>query len=148
MKPYTALFCVVLFAMVQAHKAMAQEALPKDVHTDSRNRLALSKPDAPLGAAGIRLHGNGVVVRWQSPVGRALTELAILTSAREHDQPYEWSLHELEGIAVGLNPAVIEVVRNRKPLGGLDEKQSMVIELGREIFGSHKLSSDTYARAL
>jgi 4-carboxymuconolactone decarboxylase len=96
----------------------------------------------------MRLHGSGVVVRWDSPLGRALTELAILTSAREHDQPYEWSLHELEGIAVGLTPAVIDVVRNRKALAGVGEKESIIIQMGREMFGRHKLSSDTYARAL
>jgi len=153
MKPRTPLFCALLFAallfvIVQPHEAVAQETLPKDVRSDSRSRLALSKPDAPQGAAGIRLHGSGVAVRWESPLGRALTELAILTSAREHDQPYEWSLHELEGIAVGLNPSVIDVVRNRKPLAGLGEKESIVIQMGREIFGRHELSSDTFARAM
>jgi 4-carboxymuconolactone decarboxylase len=122
--------------------------LPNDVRADSRNRLPLSKPDAPQGAAGIRLHGSGVAVRWESALGRALTELAILTSAREHDQPYEWSLHELEGIAVGLNPAVIDVVRNRKPLAGFGEKETVIIQMGREIFGRHKLSSEMYTRAL
>src|SRR6266702_1858676 len=64
----------------------------------------------------LRLHRSGVDVRWSSPVGRALTELAIISTAREHDQPYEWSLHEMEAIAVGLDPAVIDVVRHRKPL--------------------------------
>src|SRR5206468_7259886 len=76
------------------------------------------------------------------------TELAILTSAREHDQPYEWSLHEMEGIAVGLGPIVIDVVRHRKPLAGTGEKESAIIQMGREIFGSHKLSSATYSRNL
>jgi alkylhydroperoxidase family enzyme len=77
-----------------------------------------------------------------------LTELAILTSAREHDQPYEWSLHEMEALAVGLDAAVIDVVRNRKPLTGVGEKESTIIQVSREIFGTHKLSSETYARAL
>jgi 4-carboxymuconolactone decarboxylase len=148
MKRQTALFCALLFAIVQPYDAIAQEVLPKDVRADSRSRLPLGKPDAPKGAAGMRLHGSGLVVRWESPLGRALTELAILTSAREHDQPYEWSLHELEGIAVGLTPAVIDVVRNRKALAGVGEKESIIIQMGREMFGRHKLSSDTYARAL
>ncbi len=69
----------------------------------------------PQGPAAIRLHGSGVNVRWASPLGRQLTELAILTTAREHDQPYEWSLHEMEAVAVGLDPAVIDIVRHRRP---------------------------------
>jgi 4-carboxymuconolactone decarboxylase len=77
-----------------------------------------------------------------------LTELAILTSAREHDQPYEWSLHEMEALAVGLNPAVIDVVRHQKGLTGVPEKESSIIQIGREIFQTHKLTSETYTRAL
>jgi alkylhydroperoxidase family enzyme len=115
----------------------------------SSNRLPpINSPDAPQGVGSIRLHGSRANVRWESAVGRTLTELAILTSAREHDQPYEWSLHEMEAIAVGLNPAVIDVVRHRKPLSGVNDKESAIIQMGREVFGTHKLSSDTYARAL
>jgi hypothetical protein len=92
----------------------AEGALPKDVHPDSRNRLpsirredldergkkaydaavgANNSSGGPQGAAAIRLHKSGVDVRWDSPLGRQLTELAIITTAREHDQQYEWSLH-------------------------------------------------------
>src|SRR5438034_7552496 len=153
MKPRTPLFCALLFAallfvIVQPHDAAAQETLPKDVRSDSRSRLALSKPDAPQGAAGIRLHGSGVAVRWESPLGRALTELAILTSAREHDQPYEWSLHEMEAVAVGLDPAIIDAVRRRKPLARVGDKEAIIIQASREIFGLHRLSSETFARGL
>jgi hypothetical protein len=89
-----------------------------------------------------------VDVRWESPLGRQATELAILTSARDHDQPYEWSLHEMEAVAVGLDPAVIDVVRNRKPLTGVAEKHAVIIQAGREIFGEHRLRSETYANAV
>ena len=93
----------------------AEAALPPDVNPDSRNRLPPIDRDVE-GVAAIRLHASGVNVRWASPLGRALTELAILTTAREHDQPYEWSLHEMEALAVGLDPASIDLVRNRRPL--------------------------------
>jgi 4-carboxymuconolactone decarboxylase len=77
-----------------------------------------------------------------------MTELAILTTAREHDQPYEWSLHEMEAVAVGLDPAIIDIVRHRKRLAGVAAKEGLIVELGREIFGTHALSAKTYARAL
>lgn len=139
-------------------------ALPKDVDPESRSRLPLVKrealdergkriydaagPGGPQGAAALRLHKSGIDARWDSPLGRQLTELAIITTAREHDQPYEWSLHEMEAVAVGLDPAVIDIVRHRKPLAGLDDKQAAIIQIGRETFGKHKLSSETFARAL
>lgn len=150
--------------------ASRSEVLPKDVSPDSGNRLPLiqredldergkkaydaarsdsySGASTLRGAAEIRLHGTGTDVRWASPVGRQITELAILTTARERDQPYEWSLHEMEAIAVGVNPAVINAVRDRKTLGGLGEKETVTIKVGREIFGKHKLSAATYAEAL
>ena len=144
----TALFFLVGISLMSL-AARAQVALPSDVFPDSRSRLPLiDAPGSPQAVAAIRLHRSGVIVRWESPLGRALTELAILVSAREHDQPYEWSLHEIEALAVGLDPAVIDLVRYRRPLTGLGEKESIIIEVGREIFGTHKLSSETYARAL
>ena len=99
------------------------------------------------GVAAIRLQRSGVDVRWENKVGRALSELAILATAREHDQPYEWSLHEMEAVAVGLDPAVIDAVRNKKALTGIGEKEAAIIQLARDI-GRHKVGADTYARAL
>lgn len=109
---------------------------------DAQSRLGLTD-----GAAAIRSHRSGVDVRWENKVGRALSELAILATAREHDQPYEWSLHEMEAIAVGLDPAVIDIVRNRKPLAGIGDKETTIIELAREI-NAHRVTQETYSRAL
>ena len=86
--------------------------------------------------------------RWDSPVGRPLLELAILITAREHDAPFEWSLHEMEAVAVGLDPDVIDVVRNRGPLSELGDREAVLIQAGREIFGAHRLSPETYRRAV
>ena len=116
---------ILVFVLGGASAAVAQTgtngSLPRDVHPDSRNRLPLLKPGVE-GVAAMRLHASGVDVRWLSPLGRQLTELAILAAAREHDQPYEWSLHEMEALAVGLDPAVVDVVRHRKSLTGVAEK--------------------------
>jgi hypothetical protein len=64
------------------------------------------------------------------------------------DQPFEWSRHELEAVAVGLNPAVIDIVRHPKPLAGLGDQETAIIQIGREMFGTHRLHSETCARAL
>lgn len=148
----------------------SEGTLPKDVFPDSRNRLAPIKREdldergkkayddalfasasgsaVPQGIAAIRLHGSGVNVRWASALGRQLTELAIVATARERDQPYEWSLHEIEAVSVGLDPAVIDVVRHHKPPKGVGDKEAAIIQVDREVVGNRKLSSETYARAL
>lgn len=159
---------LLLCASIQIYSQDAN-TLPRDVYADSRNRLpAASREDLdeqgrkgyddflasfpgarPAMGATIRLHGyRGNVVQVDSPLGEAVMQLAILATAREHDQPYEWSLHELQAIAVGLDPAVIEVVKYRKPLVTLDPKHAMIVQIGREVFGTHQLSSATYARAV
>ena len=136
--------------------------LPDDVHPASRSRLppidreeldaarraAYNAAGAPTGAAALRLHGSGTNLRFDAPMGRQLTELTILTTAREYDQPYEWALHELEAIAVQLDDGIIDVVRHRRPLTGLSDREAIIIEVGRELFGTGRLGADTYARAL
>ncbi len=73
--------------------------------------------------------------------------LAVLITAREHDQQYGWTMHEPAARRDGLDPAVIDVVRLRKPVTGLGEKEAILIQFGRELFGKHYVAADTYARA-
>jgi 4-carboxymuconolactone decarboxylase len=54
----------------------------------------------------------------------------------------------MEGLAVGLNPAVINIVRRRNRIAGIAQKEAAIIQMGREIFGLHRLSPATYARGL
>ena len=147
-----AALCLVPLLVPATAGAQTGVPLPADVNPESRNRLAIPAPDPAGGpsaaAAAIRGAGTGVNARWDSPVGRPLLELAILITAREHDAPFEWSLHEMEAVAVGLDPDVIDVVRNREPLSGLDEREAVIIQAGREIFGAHRLSAETYRRAV
>ncbi|HYL35208.1 MAG TPA: hypothetical protein VEV17_04790 [Bryobacteraceae bacterium] len=158
-----------LLTFFSASRILAQNgALPKDVSPDSRNRLPLLKPEnaserakrtydnaianfagaEPQGPS-MRLHASPVInLQMQSPVGMDLSQVAILITGREHDQPYEWSLHELQALSVSLDPAVIDVIRRNQPLTGLGDKEAVIIQVGRELFRTHKLGSDTYARGL
>ena len=147
-----AALCLVPLLAPAPAGAQTGTSLPADVDPESRSRLAIPAPDPAGGpsaaAAAIRGAGTGVNARWDSPVGRPLLELAILITAREHDAPFEWSLHEMEAVAVGLDPDVIDVVRHRGALSGLDEREAVIVQAGREIFGAHRLSAETYRRAV
>src|SRR6266705_2770354 len=160
---------MLLLTLSTAIRISAQEGtLPKDISPDSRNRLPLLKPEnvserskrtydnavanfagAEARGALIRLHASPVTnLQMESPTGLDLSQIAILVTGRAHDQPYEWSLHELQALAVSLDPAVIDVIRRNQPVTKLGEKEAIIIQLGREIFRTHKLGSDTYAHAL
>ena len=144
------------------------DALPRDISPDSRNRLPLLRPEnaperakrtydnamtnfagVPPKGPSMRLHASPVInLQMQSPLGLDLSQVAILITGREHDQPYEWSLHELQALSVSLDPTVIDIIRRNQPSSKLPAKDAVIIDVGREIFRTHKLISATYARAL
>ena len=46
----------------------------------------------------------------------------------------------------GVEPELIDTVRHRRPLTGIDEKDAALIAFGRELFDDRNVSADTYAR--
>ena len=150
--------------------------LPKDVYPDSGNRLPFIKRE-DLDEAGKKLYDSIVsnssstlrsplgirlysprldeyvwkesqYLRREAAHGRRLFELAVLVTAREFDQQFAWTVHESAALKAGLDQNIIDIVRYRKPLTGLGEKEATIIQLGREAVGKRKVSSDTFARAL
>jgi 4-carboxymuconolactone decarboxylase len=109
------------------------------------------------GPAGIRMYDpkladlmndTNLYLRRETGFGDRLTEIAILTTAREMDNQFEWAAHEPAGRKAGVEPAVIDIIRYRKPTAGLGEKEKLIVDFGRELFGQKKVSSATFAEAL
>ena len=109
------------------------------------------------GPGGIHLHSPELAchtralnryLRNEAGLGGRVRELAILTTAREFDSQFEWAAHEPEALREGVSTEIIDRVRYRKDTADLDTADAIVIELGREIFGSQKVGSATFARAL
>jgi 4-carboxymuconolactone decarboxylase len=109
------------------------------------------------GPGGIQLHSPELsrrsrplnrYLRFESGLGPRVRELAILVTAREHDSQFEWAAHEKEALAEGVALATIDAIRHRRDLAGIDDADTVVIALGREMFGARKVSPRTFARAL
>ncbi len=113
------------------------------------------------GPSGIWLHSPKLAgflrsanqyLRFETGLDRRLTELAILVTARELDNQFEWAAHEPAALAEGLDAKIIEAVKRRRPVGRLGKrlgkKEAVIIAFGRELFGKRKLSSATFARAV
>ena len=158
--------------------AQQPAALPADVYADSRNRLPLPKRDeldeagkaiydratsdptslAGLqGPGGIRLYDPHVAaassalnryLRFNAGLDRKLAELAILATAREMDQQFEWDAHAPVAQREGASPALIAAIRDRAPLRGFDERETAVVQLAREAVGRHRVAPATFATAL
>jgi 4-carboxymuconolactone decarboxylase len=169
------LLLALLAASLGGYALAQTSGAPPDIYADSRNRLPLVKRDdlddagkimydrtagdsrslAGLqGPGGIRLYdprldeltrGVNQYLRFDAGLDPRLAELAILVAAREMDQRFEWYAHEINGLKVGLQPEIIDVIRYRKPVTGLGEKEAVLIRLGREALGKHSVSSATFA---
>ena len=64
-----------------------------------------------------------------------------------HDSQYDWTVNEPKALEAGLEPELIDIVRHRRPLTGIDEKDAALIAFARELFGDHNVGAETYARA-
>ena len=151
----------------------AVSSFPKDIHPETGNRLpavnrdtldeAAKKiydagaPGTDYGPQRLRLYSGGAEVfssglndflRHKAGLEPRLVELSILAAVREMDGEYEWTAHEPAALKAGISPEIVDIVKYRKPLTGVGEKEATIIELGREAVGKHKVSSETFARAL
>ena len=88
----------------------------------------------------------GIPSGEKSPVGPRYFQLAVLITAREIDQQYEWSSHELAGRRQGLEQSVIDVVKYNRDVAGLSDKDATLITFGRALFREHRVSSELWAK--
>ncbi len=110
-----------------------------------------------FGPGGIRLHSPRLAehtqtmnryLRRESGIELHVRELSILVTARELDSQFEWTAHEPEALAAGITPEVVDIVKHRGSTEGLGETEAVIIELGRQIFGDHRVTPEVYARAV
>ncbi len=106
------------------------------------------------GPAGIWLHSPRVgepiremnrILRTEVPLEPRLRELAILVTARELDSQFEWTAHEPVALKEGLAPAILDIVKFRKPVSEVSGRETAIIAFGRELFRDRKVRPETYA---
>jgi 4-carboxymuconolactone decarboxylase len=88
----------------------------------------------------------GIPSGEKSPVGPRYFQLAVLITAREIDQQYEWTAHELMGRRQGLEQAVIDVVKYDRAATSLSDKDATLITFGRALFRDHRVSSELWEK--
>lgn len=108
------------------------------------------------GPGGIRLHSPRAseaaqpfqaYFRGGEPFDGETLEMAIMITARELNNQFEWSAHERAARNVGISQDVIDIIKYRKPLDGASEKQAAIIQFGRELFRDWKVTPETFATA-
>jgi 4-carboxymuconolactone decarboxylase len=154
--------------------AGAQTKLPPDLDAQSRARLPYLKRtdmDAKgqkiadvFGVKDGPMSGPLAFASYNSGVGQALLdlhnaavggtldaharELAIMVACRETNYNLEWNGHEASALKAGVDPKVLDIVRNGRSIDGLDEKDAAVIRFGRQLFHDKKVDSATFAKVV
>lgn len=93
-------------------------------------------------------------VRYGTSKDQRLTELIILSTAREINNQYEWSAHEPLAQAADLEQEIIELIKYREDLdlstgiAGFGETEQTLVQFTRELVSEDKVSASTFAKAI
>src|SRR6478752_5049932 len=87
------------------------------------------------------------VLRSANVIGPQFFEISTLVPAREFNQQYEWTAHELGARRAGVTQEVIDVIKLDRPTSGLPEREATAIEFGRALLrGNRQVSPDLFAK--
>jgi hypothetical protein len=110
-----------------------------------------------LGPGGVSLHSPGSAepierlnryLRSNSVIGRKIFELCALIGAWEIEQQYEWTGHEAAALQFGVSQKAVDIIKFNRPVEGLDEQETVVIQFGRQILRDHKIDPQLFAHAV
>jgi 4-carboxymuconolactone decarboxylase len=141
--------------------------LPKREEMDESGKAVFddlthqSSPPAAREQPSVRLYDPKIAkplaeahryIRFKAGVPDRLLEIAALVTARERDSQFEWTQWERYGRDPNdprhLEPGIIDIIKYDKPVVGLGEKETAVINLGRGMFEQEKVSSELFSKVL
>src|SRR5215469_4658872 len=96
----------------------------------------------------LRAKAMGDYLRYKSVLPPRLNEFAILITARQWTQQYEWAVHYPIAIKAGLNAEVARAVLEGRRPQGMSEDEEIIYEFCIELHRNQSVSDATYARAL
>lgn len=89
----------------------------------------------------------GDYLRYKSAIGTTLSELAILITAREWTQDYEWYVHHPIALKAGIKPAIADAIADGRRPEGMSADEEIVYDFSTELHHTKRVSDATYARA-
>ena len=94
-----------------------------------------------------RIQHLGELVRYNTSLGRKLSDLAIITTARGLRCQYEWYAHSKLAAEAGVSAGAIEAIRTDKDPGFTDPKERLVHAFARELVTTRRVSDAIYETA-
>ena len=156
------MWLVLIAATMFSNVVFAQTRLPEipvDQYTTEQQKAAqefeLVRKKAPWGPFAMLMYSPelmnnaramGDYLRYHSAFDSALSEFAILITAREWSQDYEWSIHYPIAIKAGLKPAIVESLKDGRRPEGMTEDQTIVYDFTIELQRNKRVSDATFAK--
>ncbi len=114
------------------------------------------RKEPPFGPFALMLHSPrlmenvqrlGEYLRYHSSVGRKLSELAVLITARECSQDYEWFLHQPIAVKAGVRQEIADAIRDGRRPESMSDDEALVYDISIELHRTKNISDALYKRA-
>jgi 4-carboxymuconolactone decarboxylase len=89
----------------------------------------------------------GEYLRYHSSIGKPLSELAVLITARAWSQDYEWFLHQPIAVKAGIRQEITDAIRDGCRPENMSEDETIVYDFSTELHENRSVSDTTYDRA-
>lgn len=96
----------------------------------------------------LRAKAMGDYLRFKTVLPSYLNEFAILITARQWTQEYEWAVHHPIALKAGLNPQIAEAVAEGRRPQGMSAEEEIIYEFCTELHRNQSVSDATYQRVL
>ena len=154
-------FCTfAALAVSAAHAADRLPTIAPDNYTDEQKKAAeefVAARKVPVfGPFEPLMHSPQVMnqaramgdyLRYHSAIGNTLSELAILITAREWSQDYEWHVHHPIALKAGIKPEIADAIADGRRPAGMSDDEQIVYDFSTELHRNKRVSDATFARA-
>ena len=143
-----------------AHAANRLPTIPPARYTDEQRRAAeefvaarkvpVFGPFEPLMHSPqvmSQARSMGDYLRYHSAIGNTLSELAILVTAREWSQDYEWYVHQPIALKAGIKPEITAAIADGRRPAGMSDDEEIVYDFSTELHRNKRVSDRTFERA-
>src|SRR5580698_9052165 len=154
---------IAILSTIAAVAARAEERLPTIApaqYTEEQKQAAsdfeLARKVPVFGPFEPLMHSPEVMsqaramgdyLRYKSAIGNTLSELAILLTAREWTQDYEWFVHSPSALKAGIKPEIADAIAEGRRPAGMNPDEEIVYEYATELLKNKQISDATFERA-
>jgi 4-carboxymuconolactone decarboxylase len=89
----------------------------------------------------------GDYLRYKSAIGNTLSELAILMTAREWTQDYEWFVHYPIALKAGIKPEIADAIAEGRRPPAMNPDEEIVYQYALELLKNKQVANATFERA-